>query len=185
MDYTLYLGTVTHELRGCGAFTSSPRDLDLDLERLRFQFARLPSPFRGRGRQARPGVSPLSLSVWKHAVPRDYVSSLEREIAILRSVVNRDFTAPMTAYTSIVPRRQTKWSTAKLWDRLHGTLRLNVPQQEIIIGVPAYRQPQEVTLKEILEMPFGEERPTWRFQLAGGAEPARTGQPFEPDHLLA
>jgi sterol desaturase/sphingolipid hydroxylase (fatty acid hydroxylase superfamily) len=50
-----------------------------------------------------------------------------------------------------------------LWDWLHGTLRLNVPQGEIRIGVPAYSDPQEVTLPKVVEMPFVEQRPSWRW----------------------
>lgn len=41
-----------------------------------------------------------------------------------------------------------------LWDWLHGTLRRDVPQQAIIIGVPAYRAPEQVTLGKIVLMPF-------------------------------
>ena len=41
-----------------------------------------------------------------------------------------------------------------IWDRLHGTLRLNVPQGEIMIGVPAYRGEHELTFVPLLLMPF-------------------------------
>jgi sterol desaturase/sphingolipid hydroxylase (fatty acid hydroxylase superfamily) len=37
-----------------------------------------------------------------------------------------------------------------LWDWLHGTLRLNVPQQAITIGVPAYDDPQSEDLSHRL-----------------------------------
>jgi hypothetical protein len=37
-----------------------------------------------------------------------------------------------------------------------------VPQSRIAIGVPAYRDPDELTLREILAMPFGRQRPAWR-----------------------
>jgi hypothetical protein len=39
-----------------------------------------------------------------------------------------------------------------------------VPQSEIVIGVPAYRDPREVGLVEILKLPFTEERPAWQPQ---------------------
>jgi hypothetical protein len=42
-----------------------------------------------------------------------------------------------------------------------------VPQDEIEIGVPAYRDPREVGLTSILALPFGEERPTWRLSGVG------------------
>jgi sterol desaturase/sphingolipid hydroxylase (fatty acid hydroxylase superfamily) len=56
------------------------------------------------------------------------------------------------------------------WDRLHGTIRLNVPQDEINIGVPAYRSPQEQTVGNLLLMPFREQRP---WQLPDGTVPDR------------
>lgn len=69
-----------------------------------------------------------------------------------------------------------------LWDWLHGTLRLNVPQDEITIGVPAYQDPMDVTLPKVLVMPFGEQRPTW--QLPGEGTPTRPPQPASSQHLL-
>jgi hypothetical protein len=48
----------------------------------------------------------------------------------------------------------SNWSTIfNLADRLHGTLRLNVPQQRITVGLPAVRGPEELTLVRILAMP--------------------------------
>jgi len=45
-----------------------------------------------------------------------------------------------------------------LWDRLHRTLRLNVRQHEIIIGVPDYRDARELGLVSLLLMPFRRQR---------------------------
>lgn len=45
------------------------------------------------------------------------------------------------------------------WDRLHRTIRLNVPQQQINIGVPSYRDPEEQNIKNLLLMPFRKPRP--------------------------
>ena len=41
-----------------------------------------------------------------------------------------------------------------LWDRLHRTLRLNVPQQDITIGVPAYADPAGQTVARLLALPL-------------------------------
>lgn len=41
-----------------------------------------------------------------------------------------------------------------LWDRLHRTVRLNVPQHVIITGIPAYRDPAELTIGYLLKLPF-------------------------------
>jgi sterol desaturase/sphingolipid hydroxylase (fatty acid hydroxylase superfamily) len=77
----------------------------------------------------------------------------------------------------------SNWSSGlTLWDWLHGTLRLNVPQDEIEIGVPAYRDPREVSLEEVIMLPFREQRPTW--VLPGAGQPVRLETAVAPDHLL-
>jgi sterol desaturase/sphingolipid hydroxylase (fatty acid hydroxylase superfamily) len=45
-----------------------------------------------------------------------------------------------------------------LWDRLHRTLRLNVAQKDIVIGVPDYRDPRELGIVALLLMPFRRQR---------------------------
>lgn len=47
------------------------------------------------------------------------------------------------------------------WDRLHRTLRLNVPQSRIVIGVPAYSAPEDNRLPRLLSMPFRRQRDYW------------------------
>jgi sterol desaturase/sphingolipid hydroxylase (fatty acid hydroxylase superfamily) len=49
------------------------------------------------------------------------------------------------------------------WDRLNLSLRLNVPQQEVIIGVPGYLGPRENRFLHLLALPFARQRPYWRF----------------------
>jgi sterol desaturase/sphingolipid hydroxylase (fatty acid hydroxylase superfamily) len=63
----------------------------------------------------------------------------------------------------------SNWSSLfSWWDRLHGTLRLDVPQDAIEIGVPAYQDPRDVTLGRITVLPFVEQREDWRDE--SGAE---------------
>jgi sterol desaturase/sphingolipid hydroxylase (fatty acid hydroxylase superfamily) len=40
------------------------------------------------------------------------------------------------------------------WDRLHNTILLNVPQDKVVIGVPAYSDPAELTIGYLLKLPF-------------------------------
>jgi sterol desaturase/sphingolipid hydroxylase (fatty acid hydroxylase superfamily) len=47
------------------------------------------------------------------------------------------------------------------WDWLHRTLRLNVPQSRIVIGVPGYAQPEDNRLASLLAMPFRKQRDYW------------------------
>ena len=47
------------------------------------------------------------------------------------------------------------------WDWLHRTLRLNVPQHRIVIGVPGYAEPEDNRLWPLLAMPFRRQRAYW------------------------
>ncbi|WP_128548144.1 sterol desaturase family protein [Larkinella soli] len=53
----------------------------------------------------------------------------------------------------------SNWGTLfSFWDRLHGTHRLDIPQEELILGVPAYRDENELTPGRLLGMPFRKQR---------------------------
>jgi len=56
------------------------------------------------------------------------------------------------------------------WDRLHRTLRLNVPQASIAIGVPGYARPEDNTPAAVLVHPFRRQRDYWR---DGEGQPAQ------------
>lgn len=56
------------------------------------------------------------------------------------------------------------------WDRMHRSIRLNIPQQQVNIGVPSYRDPQEQNIKNLILMPFQKPR-SW--QLPDGTVPER------------
>jgi len=73
---------------------------------------------------------------------------------------------------SIVQREtNSNWGTVfSWWDRLHGTLRVDVPQDAITIGVAAYRSEGELTFGKLLLLPFQKQR-AWR--LPDGTVPER------------
>ncbi len=48
------------------------------------------------------------------------------------------------------------------WDRLHRTIGLNIPQSDIVIGVPAYSEPGANTLRSAFLLPFRRQRDYWR-----------------------
>jgi sterol desaturase/sphingolipid hydroxylase (fatty acid hydroxylase superfamily) len=48
------------------------------------------------------------------------------------------------------------------WDRLHRTLGLNIPQDEIVVGVPGYSLPEDNAIWNTLLIPFREQRDYWR-----------------------
>ena len=57
----------------------------------------------------------------------------------------------------------SNWSSLlSIWDPLHGTLRLDVPDETITIGVPAYREPGDVSFPRIQLLPLLPQRDDWR-----------------------
>jgi sterol desaturase/sphingolipid hydroxylase (fatty acid hydroxylase superfamily) len=47
------------------------------------------------------------------------------------------------------------------WDLMHGTMTLNVKQSDVIIGVPAYLEPQDNGFLNLLILPFCKQRDYW------------------------
>jgi sterol desaturase/sphingolipid hydroxylase (fatty acid hydroxylase superfamily) len=58
------------------------------------------------------------------------------------------------------------------WDLMHGTLRLNVKQSDVVIGVPAYSDPEDNKFLNLLILPFRKQREYWR--LPDGKQPERS-----------
>jgi sterol desaturase/sphingolipid hydroxylase (fatty acid hydroxylase superfamily) len=81
-------------------------------------------------------------------------------------------------HRSIVQREtNSNWGTIFCWwDQLHRTLRRDVSQDAITIGVAAYRDEHELTLGKLLVLPFHKQRP-WR--LPNGDLPDRAIQPAD------
>jgi sterol desaturase/sphingolipid hydroxylase (fatty acid hydroxylase superfamily) len=48
------------------------------------------------------------------------------------------------------------------WDRFHRTLGVNIPQDEVAVGIPGYSLPEDNALLNTLLMPFREQRDYWR-----------------------
>lgn len=56
----------------------------------------------------------------------------------------------------------SNWSSIlSWWDWLHGTMRIDISQTRIRIGVPAWQHPDDVTLPRLVGIPFGEQRSDW------------------------
>jgi sterol desaturase/sphingolipid hydroxylase (fatty acid hydroxylase superfamily) len=80
---------------------------------------------------------------------------------------------------SIVQREtNSNWGTIFCWwDKLHRTLRRDIPQDEITIGVPAYRNENELTFGRLWLLPFQRQRDYWR--LPTGDRPERVARPTD------
>lgn len=182
LDYTLYLWHVlTHRVPFLWRFHLVHHvDLDLDASTaLRFHFAEMIVSIAWRSLQVVTiGVTPLSFSAWQTFLFPSILfhhSNVRLPVEIERRL-NRFIVTPRMHgihHSTVHAEADSNWSSGlTVWDWLHGTLRLNVPQEKIVIGIPAYRAPEDVALAKILVMPFGEERPAWRLP-DGSEQPAR------------
>lgn len=68
------------------------------------------------------------------------------------------------------------------WDLIHRTLRLNVKQSYVVIGVPAYLAPQDNGFLNLLILPFRKQREYWR--LSDGKKPERNLSSVDENILL-
>jgi len=192
LDYTLYVWHyLTHKVPFLWRFHVAHHiDLDLDASTaLRFHFGELVLSVPWRAAQVVIiGVSPISYLAWQTFVFPSILfhhSNVRLPIGMERWL-NRLIVTPRMhgIHHSIVENEtNSNWSSGfTVWDRLHGTLRLNVPQQQITIGVPAYQNPKEVKLKETLLLPLRKQRPSWEFPDDG--KPARKLSDAAKNRLL-
>lgn len=126
-------------------------------------------------------VALLGLSIWTLVVyellfslANQFQHSNWRLPIALERVLNFAFVTPRMhgIHHSIVQREtNSNWGTVFCWwDRLHRTLRLDIPQDEITIGVAAYREEAELTFGQLFILPFRKPR-VW--QLPNGEVPER------------
>ncbi|GAC1539657.1 MAG: sterol desaturase family protein [Polyangiales bacterium] len=181
MDYTQYLWHVAaHKSDFLWRF-HAPHHVDLDLSTttgVRFHFGEmlLSMPFRAAQIVAF-GVSPTAFAIWQTLTTVQILfhhSNLRLPLVVERWLSLLIVTPRMHGIHHSAVRAETdsNWSTIfSFYDRLHRTLRLDVPQEEIVIGVPAYRRSDEVTLGNSLSLPFG--RHFHRWTRPGQKEPER------------
>lgn len=193
MDYTFYLWHVmTHRIPLLWRFHlvhHVDRDLDASTA-LRFHFGELIAGVPWQAAQViLIGVDSCSYSIWQATFLLSITfhhSSIRLPILWERRLSWFLVTPRMHGIHHSIIEQETNsnWSSGlNIWDRLHGTLRLNVPQHEITIGVPAYQDPDSVTLEKIVSLPFREQRPSWMF--ANQTTPQFHEESAQRDHLLA
>ena len=92
----------------------------------------------------------------------------------LEQILNHVIVTPRMhgIHHSIVEREtDSNWGTIFCWwDKIHRSLRRDIPQAEITIGVAAFRDEHELTMGKLLTLPFKEQRP-WK--LPTGEVPVR------------
>ncbi|SNB46908.1 sterol desaturase family protein [Geobacter sp. DSM 9736] len=171
LDYTLYIWHyLTHKVPFLWRFHLAHHvDLDLDASTaLRFHAGEmlLSVPWR-TAQVAVIGVSPLGLALWQTLTLMEIMfhhSNTRLPFDVERRLCRVIVTPRMHGIHHSIVQDETdsNWSTIFSWpDYLHRTIRLNVPQDRITIGVAAYQNPEELTTGKILKLPFVVDRPSW------------------------
>jgi sterol desaturase/sphingolipid hydroxylase (fatty acid hydroxylase superfamily) len=192
MDYTLYVWHVlTHRVPALWRFHAVHHiDRDLDASTAgRFHFGELmlSTPWRV-AQVAVIGTPPLALSIWQTGLLMSILfhhSNVELPLWLERRV-GRVFVTPRMHgihHSQVRDETDSNWSSGlTLWDWLHGTLRLNVRQRAITIGVPVFTDPGDVTLPKMVALPFVPQRPHW--VRPDGTVPSRPDALTPSAHLL-
>jgi len=170
LDYTLFVWHVlTHRIPWLWRFHvvhHVDRDLDASTA-LRFHAGELALSIPWRAMQiAAIGVPPDALHVWQNIVLLSILfhhSNVELPIDVERLLARFVVTPRLHGihHSSVPEETNSNWSSGlTVWDSLHGTLRLDVPQQSITIGVAGYSTPADVTLAKSFALPFIAQPPT-------------------------
>lgn len=164
MDYTLYWWHIAVHLSPFLWRFHEVHHVDLDLDAstaLRFHFGELALSVPYRAAQVLLiGVDPQALTLWQTFLSLSILfhHSNVRLPATLEKLLGRILVTPsMHGIHHATERelRNSNWSSGfSLWDLLHHTFRLDRTQDQIVIGVPPFAQPEQVTLPKILAMPF-------------------------------
>ena len=131
------------------------------------------------------GISPWAFAVYQAAFQAEVLfhhSNVRLPIGFER-ILNKVVVTPrMHGIHHSQVRRENNSNFGTVfpwWDRLHRTLGLNIPQSEIVVGIPGYSRPGDNTVPNALLMPFRKQRDYWREP--GGAVVERGKAPAEPN----
>ncbi|HEX8235467.1 MAG TPA: sterol desaturase family protein [Abditibacteriaceae bacterium] len=169
LDYSYYWWHVaTHRVPLLWRFHNVHHtDLDMDVSTAtRFHFCELLlSVFFRLAQVLLMGVSPLVLLVFEivfEVAGQFHHSNWRLPLGVEHALQRVLVTPRMHGIHHSIVRAETdsNWGTIfNWWDRMHGTLRLDVPQDALTIGVPGWRDERELTLLDLWKMPFGKQRP--------------------------
>src|SRR5688572_17367228 len=137
-------------------------DLDLDLTTaFRFHFGELIASVFFRGAAVVIiGASPLVVLVYEiafEAATQFHHSNIKLPFRF-EKLLNKFFVTPRMHgihHSMIKGETDSNYSIIfSFWDRVHKTLRLHVFQNEIVTGVPSYADEKELTIGNLLKLPF-------------------------------
>ncbi|HET8646949.1 MAG TPA: sterol desaturase family protein [Vicinamibacteria bacterium] len=143
------------------------RDLDASTA-LRFHFGEmaLSVPYRA-AQVALIGADAAALSLWTALLLVSILfhhSNLRLPARVDALLVRLVVTPRMHGIHHSERRNEVHTNFASLltiWDALHRTLRLDVPQETVVIGVPGYRQRRWLGLGALLALPFRRQVAYW------------------------
>jgi sterol desaturase/sphingolipid hydroxylase (fatty acid hydroxylase superfamily) len=183
LDYTLYWWHfLTHRVPLLWRF-HQVHHLDREMDAttaLRFHFGEIAISVAFRAAQVLAiGPTPMTVAAWQVLLFFSILfhhSNVRLPVALERRIARVVMTPRLHGiHHSIAPEQvNSNWSSGfTFWDWLHATLRTDVPQEAITIGVRGFLDEQSVTLGKSLTLPFrdGAEVPAY------SGEPVR--QPFE------
>lgn len=164
LDYTNYLWhRLNHKLPFLWRFhLVHHTDIDLDVSTaFRFHFGELIGSvfFRG-GCVFISGVTPLAVLLYEilFEAETQFHHSNWKLSQKFENRLNKIIVTPrMHGIHHSNVKRETDSNYAvifSIWDRFHRTIDLNKGQEGIVIGVPSYNDPQELTGKFLLKLPF-------------------------------
>ncbi len=183
LDYTLYWWHfLTHRVPRLWRF-HQVHHLDLEMDAttaLRFHFGEIAISVMFRAAQiAVIGPTPVTVATWQvflFLCILFHHSNLRLPLVWERKLARLLVTPRLHGiHHSIAPEEvNSNWSSGlTLWDWLHATLRTEVPQHEITIGVEGFLDDAQVTFGKSLALPFVDEGQTAEYDHV----PVR--QPFE------
>lgn len=157
-------------------------DLDLDVTTaIRFHFVELIASILFRGAIIiLTGASPLLVLIYEivfEAATNFHHSNWKLPYGLEKKLNWLIVTPRMHGIHHSIVQKETDSNYSVIfsfWDRLHQTVRLNVFQDEVIIGVPSHRDATELTAWNLIKMPFSKMRP-WK--LPDGSVPQRGERP--------
>lgn len=143
------------------------RDLDASTA-LRFHFGELALSIPVRAAQMIViGVDPRILWLWQTILFGSILfhhANLRLPPRLERVLVRLIVTPRMHGihHSDREDETNSNWSSLfSAWDFVHRTFRFDVPNERIVIGVPAYRDPRDVTIGKILTLPFRRQKKGW------------------------
>ncbi len=171
LDYTIYIWHVlTHKVPFLWRF-HVVHHLDMDMDTttaMRFHAVDMAISIPWRAAQVLVcGASPRALLLWQSFFFGSVLfhhSNLRLPLALERRLVRVLTTPRLHGIHHSVVRDETNsnWSSGlSVWDWLHGTIRVDVPQDRLELGVPAYQNPKTLELVPSFLLPFRRQREAW------------------------